>query len=107
MNIIDETKFLDRVVSLIKRKSTGNVEEFASKLDMSVRSLQRLIQKMKEEGFPIAFCKYSNSYYFTRQVTYEFRITVGNDDLLKVRGGYMPNMNLMGFENSYDLFSKS
>ena len=99
MKLIENAALVDRVICLIKRKATGDAVTFASKLEMSKRSVQRLIQEMKEEGYPIDFCKHSNSYILTKPVTYEFRITVGSQDLMKIRGGRRPSIDLMGFEN--------
>jgi len=99
MKLIENAALVDRVICLIKRKATGDVSEFATKLNMSKRSVQRLIQEMKDEGYPIAFCKSSNSYVLTEAVTYEFRVTVGDQDLMKITGGRRPSLDLIGFEN--------
>jgi hypothetical protein len=99
MKLIDDAVFLARVIGLMKRKSTGDANEFAGKLDMSKRSLQRLILEMKNEGYPIDYCKQSNSYILTETVTYEFRITVGSQDLMKIKGGRKACLDLIGFEN--------
>jgi len=99
MKLIENAALVDRMICLIKRKATGDADEFASKLDMSKRSVQRLIQEMKEEGYPIAYCKTSNSYILTEAVNYEFRVTVGDRDLLKIKGGRKPCLDLIGFEN--------
>jgi DNA-binding MarR family transcriptional regulator len=99
MKLIENAAMVDRVICLIKRKATGEVATLASKLQMSKRSVQRLIKDMKEEGYPIEYCKHSNSYILRESVTYEFRITVGNQDLLKIKGGYKPRLDLIGFEN--------
>lgn len=99
MNIISDARFLDRVFSLMRRKSTGNRKEFAEKLSVSKRTLNRRITEMKENGLPIEFCKSSNSYIFTEPITYEFRITIANQDLLKINGGYKPSLDLLGCEN--------
>ncbi|MBK8625621.1 MAG: hypothetical protein IPN86_08710 [Saprospiraceae bacterium] len=48
MNFMDDAALLERMICLMRRKSTGDADEFAEKLDMSKRSLQRLIQEMKE-----------------------------------------------------------
>ncbi|HMR88328.1 MAG TPA: HTH domain-containing protein [Saprospiraceae bacterium] len=99
MKLIENAGLVDRVICLIKRKATGDASEFAEKLNISKRSVQRLIQEMKEEGYPIVYCKSSNSYVLTEAVTYEFRVTVGNQDLLKIKGGRRASEDLIGFEN--------
>ena len=47
MNLMDDAAFLARVIGLMKRKSTGDVDRFAAKLNMSKQSVQRLIQALK------------------------------------------------------------
>jgi DNA-binding IclR family transcriptional regulator len=99
MKLIENAELVDRVICLIKRSATGDAATLAAKLGMSKRSLQRLIQEMREEGYPIEYCKHSNSYILKEPVTYEFRITVGNQDLLKIKGGYKYSLDLIGFQN--------
>jgi len=99
MKLIENAELVDRLLRLIKRSATGDAATLASKLDMSKRSLQRLIQEMREEGYPIEYCKHSNSYTLKEPVTYEFRVTVGNQDLLKIKGGYKPCTDFTGLEN--------
>lgn len=43
MKLIENAALVDRVICLIKRKATGDADTLASKLDMSKRSVQRLI----------------------------------------------------------------
>ena len=99
MKLIENAAFVDRVICLIKRSATGDAATLASKLNMSKRSVQRLIQEMREEGYPIEYCKHSNSYILRESVSYEFRITVGNQDLLKIKGGSKSCSDFTGFEN--------
>lgn len=96
---MDDAAFLERVIGLMKRKSTGDADRFAAKLNMSKRSVQRLIQALKDEGYPIEFCKSSDSYILTKPVSYEFRVTVGDQDLMKIKGGKKSCLNLTDFEN--------
>ena len=98
MKLIENAALVDRVICLIKRRATGDAATLASILDMSKRSVQRLIQEMRDEGYPIEYCKHSKSYILLESVTYEFRITVGNQDLLKIKGGCKPTLDLIGFE---------
>ena len=103
MKLIENAALVDRVICLIKRSATGDAAALASNLDMSKRSVQRLIQEMREEGYPIEYCKHSNSYTLKESVSYEFRITVGNQDLFKIKGGYKPCLDFTGFENIQNL----
>ncbi len=53
MKWMENLEFMDRVICLIRRKSTGDVASFAAKLEMSERNAHRLISDMKKEGFPV------------------------------------------------------
>lgn len=68
---------LERLHLLIKRRSTGTVDELAGKIELSRRQTLEYISDMKEMGAPICFCKYRRTYYYTRDV----KLTVGFSDL--------------------------
>jgi predicted DNA-binding transcriptional regulator YafY len=87
MKLMNEARFVERLFSLIKRKATGDINQLAEKLNISARTVHRLITEMKESGLPIKYCKKGKTFYFDEEVNYEFRITVGNEDLLKIKGG--------------------
>lgn len=73
-------KYLDRLERLhllIKRKATGTVDELADKLELSRRQTLEYISEMKEMGAPIQFCKYQQTYVYTRNVTF----TIGFTDM--------------------------
>jgi len=55
-------KVLSHLCFLINRKSTGALRELSTKLGVSQRTVQRLIQHLKDEGVAIRFCKYNQSY---------------------------------------------
>lgn len=68
---------LERLHLLIRRKATGPVDELADKLALSRRQTLEYISDMKEMGAPIQFCKYRQTYYYTRDV----KLTVGFSEL--------------------------
>lgn len=73
-------KYLDRLERLhllIKRKATGTVDELADKLDLSRRQTLEYISEMKDMGAPIQFCKYQQTYFYTREV----KLTLGFTEL--------------------------
>ncbi|MBK8622223.1 MAG: hypothetical protein IPN79_10785 [Saprospiraceae bacterium] len=43
--------------------------------------------KHKKTIRPVRYCKKEKTHYFDEEVNYEFRITVGNEDLMKIKGG--------------------
>lgn len=87
MKLMNEAQLVERLFCLIKRKATGDIHQLAEKLNVSIRTVYRLITEMKESGLPVKYCKKEKTYYFNEEVKYEFRITVGNEDLMKIKGG--------------------
>ena len=69
-------KYLDRTVQadqLIRLKATGTPQEFARKLNISERSLYRLLDKLKYDfDCPIVYCHLRQSYYYTREGRMQF-----------------------------------
>lgn len=86
MKLMKEAQLVDRLICLIKRKAAGNNCQLADKLNVSTRTVYRILTEMKESGLPVKYCKKEKTYYFEEVVTYEFRITVGNEDLMKIIG---------------------
>ena len=84
---MNEARLVERLFCLIKRKATGNINQLAVKLNVSTRTVHRLMTEMKESGLPVKYCKKEKTYYFDEEVKYELRITVGNEDLMKIQGG--------------------
>lgn len=87
MKLVNEALLVERLFCLVRRKATGDINQLAAKLKVSKRSVYRLIKEMKEYDLPVRYCKIEKSYYFETEVRYEFRITVGNDDILRIKGG--------------------
>ncbi|UKJ07502.1 hypothetical protein [Solitalea lacus] len=90
MAIIKYFKKLQSIDSLIRRKATGNQEEFALKLNMSRSMLNEYLREMKELGFPISYCKSRNSYYYARNgklVNTLFDNEVEKEELRHYKGG--------------------
>ncbi|MFZ1750414.1 MAG: hypothetical protein WAU01_09490 [Saprospiraceae bacterium] len=87
MKLIHNLEFMDRVNTLIRMKGTGDAASFTKKLGKSTRNVHRLISEMKESGFPIKYHSEEKTYYFEETVKYEFHLTIGNQDLIKIKGG--------------------
>lgn len=58
---LERIKYID---NLIKRNATGDVNSLANKLGLSRSHVLALLKEMKEYGFPIAYSKKSQSYYY-------------------------------------------
>ena len=56
-------KIVDRHIS---GNAHGNLETLAKKLDLSRSGTHKFLTEMKEEGFPIAYSKKENHYYYTK-----------------------------------------
>lgn len=66
---------IDRINTLIKRKSTGTPKELAEKLKISERTLYNYINIMKELGAPIKYSKSRCSYYYEVQGSFIVKFT--------------------------------
>ncbi|MES2109046.1 MAG: hypothetical protein V4577_09880 [Bacteroidota bacterium] len=51
---------------LIRRKATGNPQVFAQKNHLSKRGLAKVLNEMKEMGFPIRYDKTTQCYRYTK-----------------------------------------
>lgn len=87
MNIISDLFFLQRIDHLIRTRATGSPEQLASRLSVSERNVYRLIKELKCQGFPIAYDKQANTYYYSEPVRLDFSIMIGPEKLLAIRGG--------------------
>jgi predicted DNA-binding transcriptional regulator YafY len=57
-------KRIERIDRLIRIKGTGTADQLAEKLGMSRRTVYEYLNLMKENGAPIKFCSYRQSYYY-------------------------------------------
>lgn len=58
---IQKVQYLD---FLIRTKATGSQKDFARKANMSKSTLNEYLNDMKDLGFPIAFDRSQNTYYY-------------------------------------------
>lgn len=94
---LQRLQFID---SLINRKATGDVNTLAKKLNLSRSQTLEHIREMKELGFPIKFCRSSNSYLYTKPgkiVRHFFQTDLSKEEMRSISGG----------RNSFPFFSKS
>ncbi|MEL6276146.1 MAG: hypothetical protein AAFU03_13685, partial [Bacteroidota bacterium] len=71
MSLLRNLERAARMHRYIKFKRTGTPEQFAAKMDMSVSSLYGVIKELKELGAPIGYCKFRQSYQYTRPVEFQ------------------------------------
>ena len=72
MKTFSNLRLLMRAHNFIESQRTGNPTEFAQKLAVSRAHLFNLIQELKDQGAPVVFDKYKNSYRYENAVV-EFR----------------------------------
>lgn len=64
MAILKHIKRLKYIDYLIKRKATGDLENFANKNGLSKRAMSDVLNEMKELGFPIKYDRTRYTYYY-------------------------------------------
>jgi len=67
---------------LIRYKATGNLEVFAKKNNLSKRGLAKVLNEMKEIGFPIKYDKTTRCYGYTRDGKMAEKLFVENVQIL-------------------------
>lgn len=88
MAFIDTLRRLERLAHLINRKSTGTREDLARKLDVSVRTVDNLLQQLRDLcEVDIYFCKQRESYCFTCDAVVRFDFVLRADRTDKTKGG--------------------
>jgi len=95
MNIFTDLFLFQRIDHLIRTRATGTPIQLAERLGISERNLYRLMGDFRDQGFPIAYDKQTDTYYYSEPVKIEFSILVGQETLLTIRGG----------EKKWDVFS--
>ncbi|MEM9823199.1 MAG: hypothetical protein AAF985_19115 [Bacteroidota bacterium] len=105
MDLMDKIRQIERLDQLIRMKATGPPKKLAVRLDLSTRHTYRLINELKALGFPIAYNKDKQSYYYTNEVKIRFEIKVEEENMVSVKGGglwcaYVPGFYIPKKEQS-------
>ncbi|MFN0215667.1 MAG: hypothetical protein ACKVT2_15525 [Saprospiraceae bacterium] len=87
MNTLSELFLLQRIDHLVRTRATGSPLQLADRLNISERKLYRLLGELRDQGFPIVYDKLEGTYYYSEPVKIEFSILVGQENLLRIRGG--------------------
>ena len=83
MSLIKYIERLKRMDNLIRRKATGNAQEFASKINVSPSQLFQDLKEMKELGAPIEYCTKRKSYCYKK----DCRLILDFKEANHMRGG--------------------
>ncbi len=62
MNFFDYAEKLEMIKYLCLHKRTGTPQQLADKLHVSERTIQRMIQKLREHGYVITFNRFRITY---------------------------------------------
>ena len=81
---LESFKRIERIDRLIRIKATGNPDQLATKLGMSRRSVFEYINLMKENGAPIKFCHFRQSYYYDEVGFFKITFHFNKDEDQKV-----------------------
>lgn len=87
INIFEELFLLQRVDHLIRTRATGTPTQLASRLSICERDVYRLIADLRDQGFPIAYDRQADTYYYVEPVKLDICIMVGTEKLLTIQGG--------------------
>jgi predicted DNA-binding transcriptional regulator YafY len=62
MKYIDYAEKLETIKYLAEHKRAGTPEMLAGKLQVSERTLQRMVQQLRDHGYPIFFNRWNATY---------------------------------------------
>ena len=62
MTFIEYSKSLDTIKYLSEYKRTGSPKQLAEKLQVSERTIQRMIQQLRDAGFPVTYNRFRFTY---------------------------------------------
>ncbi len=55
MTFLEYSEKLKTLKYLAEHKQTGNPQQLAKKLDVSERTVERMVQRLRDNGFPIKY----------------------------------------------------
>jgi hypothetical protein len=87
IRIFDELFLFQRIDHLIRTRATGTPAQLASRLNICERDVYRLLADLRDQGFPIAYDKQADTYYYMEPVKLDISIVVGGEKLLCIQGG--------------------
>jgi len=62
MSYFDYADHLERIKYLAEHRQAGNATQLAKRLSVSQRTVQRMIQQLRDHGFPIIYNRYRKVY---------------------------------------------
>ncbi len=87
MNFFANLCRLERLAGLIQRKATGSPEELGKRMGVSVRTVDNLINQLRDLGAEVAYCRERRSYYFVKPVRLSIEIIQLEEGSDEIKGG--------------------
>jgi predicted DNA-binding transcriptional regulator YafY len=93
MNFIKQFERIKRVNRHIKRRTTGDPDEFSAKLNISRRQLFRIIAELKDYGAPIEYNRRLRTFYY-KDEDFEMKVNltiefITEQDEKEIYGGFI------------------
>jgi len=93
MNFIKQIERIKRVDKHIKHKTTGDPDEFSTKLGISKRQLFRIIEELKDYGAPIEYDRSLRTFYY-KDEDFEMKVNfsmqfITEQDEKEIYGGFV------------------
>lgn len=102
MNTIKKhVEMINRIDQLIRLRATGNPRQFGEKLNVSLASVYRIIDALKECGAPIEYSLVYQSFIYTKDVKFCFGFLpreLDKEESKKINGG---TISLNFVENTF------
>ena len=86
-DFFDKLFRFEQINTLIRLKATGAPKVFAGKLGVSERSLKRIIQQLRDAGFPIAYDHNRQTYFYEQEVKFLFQLQIDGKEEFSIKGG--------------------
>ena len=83
----DQIKLIERLDQLIRLKATGTPKDLAKKLNLSRRQVYRIVEEMKNMGFPIAYSRSRKTFYYEMKVRFTFEVCAMEEKEIKTTAG--------------------
>ncbi len=104
MSIINHLFLLQRVHDRIMHKATGTPKEFADRLNISERTLYRIMEELKDLGAEIVYSTERSSYVYKNEVKINIHLNIGQVDKNQINGGKsLVNFDVLPFLAVSDL----
>ncbi|MCG8329561.1 MAG: HTH domain-containing protein [Chitinophagales bacterium] len=87
MKLLQQLLLLERIDCLIRRKATGSPEQLARRLNVSLRHTYRLINELKQMGFPIKYNRQRSTYEYSESIQWQMYLSIGAEKRLSIKGG--------------------